>query len=315
MRLNELALAVQEAVRPKNCFSILLYGDTKTGKTRLAATLAKVPWLRNIYWFDLENGSDTLITMVKQGILTAEEAAKIVIYKIPDTKQLPMAMETMMKALTVKKDLMICDEHGKVGCAACATKDAKGNVIAFTGQPFNIAKLTEDDCIVIDSGSQLGDSILNYYFNKNGKEDGEKPDWDEYAPQGRDLGNVGLVIQSGTVNVVMITHVLAVEVVENAVKKTDAAGKTITVGTKRDMQYPLIGTSTMCRKFGKYFGHVIFMHKRANLHKAGSSSTYQPDVVTGSRLGWKIESEDNPDFSTLFAALGVAPKALAKPKS
>lgn len=289
MRLNEIAKAVKDTLRPRNLFSILLYGNPKTGKTRLAGTIAKVPWIKNVYYIDIENGAETLATMVKEGILTEEEAAKIIVYKIPDTKQLPMAFETVMKMMTVHKDLVICDLHGKVSCVACATKNAAGQVTALVGQPFNISKLTNDDCVVIDSGSALGDSILNYYMNAHGNP--PKPGWDEYGPQGLDLQNLGLVIQSGLYNIIMVTHTLTVEVKENDVE--------------RDIEYPLVGTKNSSKRYGKYFGHVMYLHKKLNMHKAGSSSTYQPDVITGSRAGWKIEVEDKPSFEGLFARIGV----------
>lgn len=289
MNLNEVAKAVTQEMRMRARFSICLYGDPKTGKSRLAATIAKVPWIKKVHYFDIENGRETLVTMVREGIITAEEAEKVIIYAIPDTKQLPMAMETMMKCLTVHKDLVICDMHGKVSCVPCADKDAKGNWTKLNGTPFNISKVANDEVVVIDTGSQLGDSILNHYMNQHGNPD--KPGWDEYGPQGLDLTNIGQVIQSGICNFIMLTHTLTVDIKEN--------------DKESEMIYPLVGTKNMSKKFGKYFGHVIYLHKKLNMHKAGSSSTYQPNVVTGSRAGWKIEQEGVLDFSLLFARIGI----------
>ena len=292
MNLTEIAGAVKTLTRPKNRFVICVYGDAKTGKTELAGTIAKVPWVTKVHWFDLENGSETLIRMVLDGKLTPEEGAKIIVYKIPDSKQIPMAMETMMKVLTVHKDLTICELHGRVSCVECADKNGT-TITKLNGQPFNIAKLTEDEVVVIDTGSQLADSILNYYMTKNANTG--KPGWDEYGPQGLDLSNAGQVMQSGIANFIMITHTLTVDVKEN--------------DETREAIYPLVGTKNMCKKFGKYFGHVIYLHKKLNMHKAGSSSTYQPNVVTGSRAGWLIEQDKELDFAKLFAKIGLSKTA------
>ena len=40
--------------------TVMIYGRAKTGKTKLAASIAKSKNLDNIYWFDMENGWETL---------------------------------------------------------------------------------------------------------------------------------------------------------------------------------------------------------------------------------------------------------------
>ena len=122
MRLSQLvaasntAGAVQQAARKH---SILLYGKPKTGETELAGTLAKLEAAKNIYWFDLENGSDTLADMVRRGKLTPEQADKIVLIKVPDLRDTPVAMETLLKSICTKAAVKICEEHGRVGCPDC----------------------------------------------------------------------------------------------------------------------------------------------------------------------------------------------------
>src|SRR5690606_12088143 len=87
----------------------------KMGKTRLAGTAAKIPELKKIYWIDIENGVETLLNMG----LTDEELAKIVLIKIADTRDNPIAIETILKTFTSKVPLKICELHGKVDCAEC----------------------------------------------------------------------------------------------------------------------------------------------------------------------------------------------------
>lgn len=304
MRLDLIADAVRTEQRPKNAFSILLYGETTTGKTRLAATLAKVPWIEHLYWFDIDNGSETLVTMVKEGALTVDQAMKILIYQIPDSLETPMVFETVMKCLTVKADHVICDAHGKISCVPCATKNERGQISDYQGQKFNIGLLTDRDVLVLDSGSALADSILNHC--KNTIKTGKNEKRDQYAEQGTHISNLGLVVQGSRVNIVVITHTLVVEVEDHAVTKIED-NKTSKTAVVQSIHYPLMGTRNMCAKFGKYFGNIIYMHKKMNMHKAASGSTYQPDVLTGSRAGWRIEDEKTPDFATLFEKIGIRP--------
>ena len=71
MKLSQLVAASNAAGNiPKRTHSILLYGPPKVGKTELAGTLAKINDVDNIYWFDLENGADTLGDMVRRAKLT-----------------------------------------------------------------------------------------------------------------------------------------------------------------------------------------------------------------------------------------------------
>lgn len=290
MKLDELASASRaEQLKLLNAYTILLYGDSKTGKTRLAATLAKVPWVNKIYWWDLEHGAATLITMVKEGILTVDQAAKIILSQIHDTPEVPRAFETVTKAITSKVPGSICDEHGKWNCEACV----KGNKSAV---PFLFKALKEDEFLVIDTGSQLADSIMNYYCL--GKGLAFKPGWDEYGPQGRILSDILETIQGGGKNVLMITHTTILEI---------EAG-----GEKVDKVYPCIGTKPFSAKCSKYFSHVIYMDIRIKetvggdlraSHTAGSSTLFRPGIITGSRAGWKLENEKEADFSLLFAKL------------
>lgn len=287
-KLSEIAEAVRETGKPVGMWSLLIYGPPKGGKTRLAATIAKVPYIKRVHFFDIENGAETLRTMyVKDKKLSREQAEKIIVYKIPDTAQLPMAMETMMKVLTVNADHIICEEHGKINCVACATEfNEKKQPTKFAGQTFNIRKCTDEDVVIIDSGSQLADSIMNYYMR--GKES-SKPTWDEYMPQGQDLTNALTIVQRARTNFIVTTHEIGIETKEN--------------DTEVERLYPLMGTKNFSRKCAKYFSHVAYLQPRLNKHRGGTSTTYRQDTITGSRGGWKLEDEDELDLSLLFAKL------------
>lgn len=274
MKLVELAKALKE--KPKGQ-TILIYGEPKSGKTALAATMSKIPWIDRIFWFDLEKGSDTILTMYRKGLISAEDAAKFEIFRIPDSPTVPRAFETIMKVLSSKKKFTICEEHGKADCTVC--KEGKHD--------FELGTLTPRDLIVIDSGSQLSDSIMNFYCV--GKPLDFKPGWDEYGAQGRVLSDFLTIIQQGQTNFMVITHILAIE---------EGEGE-----AKRDRFFPLMGTKNFSMKCAKYFDHVVLTHMKAKQHQAGSSTSFKANAITGSRLDLKMEKIEKPDFGLAFKLL------------
>lgn len=277
----KLSTLMQAANQLKPNHSILLYGPPKTGKTRLVGTAARIPELDRVIWIDLENGSETLLHMG----LTEEELNKIDLIRIPDTRELPRGCETLLKMFSSKEDISICDLHGKVNCVECQTPDKK-----FTGTLFNLRKLTHKDLVVIDSGSQLGDSALAMACL--GKPVDYKPGWDEWGLSNKYLGDLLSVIQQATfTNFVVITHEAIVEEEVN--------------GVKRDKIMPLMGTKAFCAKVAKYFGTVVYVELKMGKHTAGSSSTYKANHMTGSRVNVKIESAKEPDMKTILIDGGI----------
>lgn len=256
--------------------SILMYGPPKVGKTRLAGTAAKIPEIHKVYWFDLENGVETLLSLG----LTDEELAKIVVIKVQDTRDNPIAIETILKALTSKTPIKICEAHGKIDCAECMKQSA-----GFIS--WHLGACTHNDLIVLDSGSQLGDSALAAACL--GKPQMFKPTFDEYGMVNKWLGDVCSVIQQcANTNFVVLTHEIALE---------DDEGK--------DKIVPLMGSKQFSMKCSKFFGTVVYLHKKLNKHVAGSSSTYRSDVLTGSRINVKLEDSKDPSMTDILIKGGV----------
>ena len=276
MKLTEL-LKASNLKKPNH--SILLYGPPKTGKTRLVGTAAKIKELDRIYWIDLENGSETLLHMG----LTEEEMSKIELIRIPDTREIPRGCETVLKMFSSKEDIRICSLHGKVNCVECKTKTEDESI-------FNLRKCTHKDLIVIDSGSQLGDSSLAMACL--GKSSDFKPGWDEYGLSNKWLGDILSVIQQATfTNFVVITHEMIVEEDINGVKK--------------DKIIPLMGTRAFCSKVAKYFGTVVYTELKLGKHAAGSSSTYKANHITGSRVNVKIENSKELSMRAILIEGGI----------
>ena len=273
MRLSQLATAVA-AVNSNH--AVLLYGPPKSGKTVLVATAAKIPEIKTLYWFDLENGIESLLNMG----LTEAEMDKIVVIKVRDTRDNPIGVETILKAFSAKKPIKICEEHGKVDCAECTT--AKKPFIEWS-----LSQCTHNDLVVIDSASQLGDSALAAACL--GKPQMFKPTFDEYGMVNKWLGDIMSVVQQAThTNFAVITHEIPLE---------DNEGK--------DKIYPLMGSKQFSSKCAKFFGTVAYIHKKMNKHVAGSSSTYRGDLLTGSRVNAMLEKADKPDMRTLLIDAGI----------
>lgn len=280
MKLSQLVAASNAAGNiPKRTHSILIYGPPKAGKTELAGTLARVPEIENIYWFDLENGSDTLEDMVRRGKLTPEEAAKITLFKVPDVRDSPVAMETLLKAICTRAAVEICDDHGRVACPQCKKDGA-----IFT--KFHHASCTPKDAIIIDSLSQASVSAMNMACRNQPVE--FKPTWDEYGLQTKWLSDLLTTVQAAQyANFLCITHDLIIE----------EAGKS-------DKVVPLCGTKAFSNTTAKYFGTVIYTEMKMKQHKAGSSTKYNSSTQTGSRLGIELEKEKDPDLSVVLKNAG-----------
>ena len=278
MKLSDLVAATKS--RPNH--SVLLYGPPKTGKTRFVGTAASLPQVNRIFWFDGENGVETLLHMG----LSPEALEKITLFSISDTRETPRFIETVLKAFSSKTPVAICDAHGRINCVECQDPKTK----EFQGELFCLQDCTHSDLIVIDSGSQLGDSALNLACAGRPLE--YKPGWDEYGLQSKWLGDILATMQAAfRTNFVMITHVLPIEEEHNGVKK--------------DKLYPLIGTKAFSSKVGKYFGTVIYTEIKMGKHAAGSSSTYRNDAITGSRVNAVLEKSPELSMKAILVDSGI----------
>lgn len=262
--------------------SILMYGPPKSGKTRLAGTAAAIEELDTIWWIDIENGVETLLNMG----LTDEQLAKVKLIKITDTRDEPIAIETILKAFTSKVPLSICELHGKIDCAEC--KKSGGGFFSW-----HLRQCGHRELVVIDSGSQLGDSALAAACL--GKPGMFKPTFDEYGMVSKWLGDICSVIQQCThTNFVVLTHEIALE---------DDDGK--------DKIFPLMGSKAFSMKCAKFFGTVVYVHKKMNKHTAGSSSTYQSNLLTGSRVNVAIEKSKEPSMRDILIEGGIIKSSTA----
>lgn len=246
---------------------VCVFGPPKLGgKTMLVGKLANAGF--RLFWFDLENGRTTLYQ------LPAASQERIEMFAIPDTKDYPIAAETMMVVMKGGKT-RICNEHGKASCAICL----KNKPLDFS--EINLNELGPKDILVVDSLTQLSNSIMSH-IGRN-KDDLWKPEWSDYRTQGSILDRFLSTIQNAPYHAVVITH-------ESSVSLEDGKERLV----------PVAGTSNFSRNTAKYFDEVVYCEVKNRRHIAASSSVYAPNVLTGSRTGVEIEKDAESSLLKIF---------------
>jgi len=251
---------------------VLVYGSPKSGKTALVGKLASD---FTLHYFDLENGIKTLLN---PAILSPEFRKNINVITIPDHKLYPVAIDTLREVFRggLKS---ICAAHGKVNCPVCA-KDTSAK-----SSKIDLAKMGENDIVVIDSMSQLARSAMSRATLKEiSKPGGDeyKQTYADYAQQGALMEQVLSLIQVVDMNVVVISHELESESLEG-----------------REKIVPIAGTRNFSLTVAKYFDAVVYTTVVNKVHRAFGSSTYSPTIVTGSRLPIDIDNGKDGAISLL----------------
>lgn len=244
------------------CTKALVYGAPKSGKTALVGKLAAT---HKLHWFDLENGIKTLLN---PAMLDPKFRTNVNVINVPDHRLYPVAIDTLREVFRggPKK---ICYAHGRINCPSCAKVPDAGMT------EVDITKLGPDDIIVIDSLSQLARSAMNRVTLKEiSKPNGEeyKPTFTDYAQSGALIEQVLSLIQVINLNVVVISHELESESLEG-----------------REKIVPIAGTRNASLTAAKYFDTVVYCNVVNKVHRAYSSSTYSPTIVTGSRLAINLD--------------------------
>jgi len=254
---------------------VIIYGGPKVGKTELVGNLSTD---FNLLWFDVEHGYATLTK------LPLAQQERIEIISLPDTRDYPIAIETLLKVFSGSR-VEICEAHGKCGCMLCK-KDAK---------PFTTVCLNELDTstiVVVDSLTQVAVSAIANITK--GKPDDYRYDWEDYRKQGTLMDKLLSNMQQARYNLCVITHEVEVEM-EDGKKKI----------------VPAAGTTNFSRNTAKYFDHVIYAQVQNKKHAFGSSTVFGMSLVTGSRTDVTIEKEAVPTLLDIFKAKQVAPTQAA----
>ena len=248
---------------------ICVYGDPFTGKTTLVAKLAAKFKLK---WLDLEHGASSILANVPK-----EFHKNIDLIQIPDSKLNPMAAETVLKIFK-NAACHICTIHGKVSCPICA-KEALA-----TFSDLDLRTLGKDDIVVIDSATQFANSIMSHITRA--QKDDHRPEWDDYAVQGRLLDVVFTAMQGGHYNCVWISHAAMV-----GTEKSEKITKLVPIG----------GTTSYSRTFSKFFDDVVYCELLNGKHKFTSKTGASPQVITGSKNNIAIEDMAVPSLIPFFS--------------
>lgn len=240
------------------CVKVIVFGPPKSGKTALLAQLATAGF--KLHVCDLEQGIKTLLN---PGILDPKFRENISVVNIPDHRLKPVAISTVKKILSGSKQV-ICFSHGVPMCPVCAKIPGSAHT------EINLSTFTKDDILVIDTLSQLSSSALNFTIkNEIMKPGGEeyKPTFNDYMAQGAHLDHVLSLIQALNLNILVLSHDIDIDKKENS-----------------ERLVPLGGTRNFSKTVAKYFDVVGFATIVNKKHRVFTSSTYSPDVLTGSRL-------------------------------
>jgi AAA domain len=233
---------------------ICIYGPPKAGKTALAGTVASK---YKVIWFDLENGYETLFQ------LPPEAQDNITLIRLADTRGFPIGIETCLKVIKGGSH-RICDTHGKINCPVCA----KNPEAEFT--EINLSSLPPDTVVVFDSLTQLTNSAISH-ITKNQPED-YKLEYDDWGNLGKLMDIFLSHVQQAPFHVICISH-------ETEAEFEDGKAKVV----------PTAGTRNFSRNTARYFSSVIYCEVKNGRHIAGSTTTYSPKVLTGTRSGISLE--------------------------
>lgn len=287
MKLSELKQRIVNAEESQDLDSKLLkphatliYGESKSGKTQLAATVAEMDYFERVIFFAPERGvADTLISMHEEGRLSEKALNKIEVIDIVDTRYTPNGFETCIKFLSMPKTRhRICEVHGVISCGECMKEKLPVIELAYSD-------LTPRDFIIFDSLSQIGDSAMNVIIR--GKDITYKQQLDDYGGQGKMCRDfLGLVQAVEYCHIICVTHV---DMFEDDLKKRKF--------------YPLMGTSKMSPNVAKYFGTVIVMSVDGvkKKHTAASSTTFSALYQTGTRTHVSLEDAPTAELKYIYS--------------
>lgn len=249
---------------------VMVYGPPKSGKTALVGKLAS---RFKLHWMDLEQGVKTLLN---PAILKPEYRKNVNIINVPDHRMYPVAIDTVRDVLR-GGNKRICYDHGKTNCPLCLKRgEAKWSEI-------NILEFGADDILVIDSTTQLANSAMNKFILKEiSKPNGEeyKRTFTDYAGQGAFMEQVLSLVQVLDINICCISHEIDSEKAES-----------------KEKLVPVAGTRNFSLTVAKYFDTVVYTSVLNKSHRANCSSTFAPNVVTGSRLPVDIDNLKGDELS------------------
>lgn len=255
---------------------VILYGETGSGKTTLAALLSE---FFNILWFDGDKGLTAAINNCHPDMLK-----RIRVIKVPDNTDYPILCSTILRIVTGRK-VNLCIEHGTTDCPICKTNPAAIRV------DVELNTLPKDWIVVLDSQTQFYASVLAFaYYKDTGKQPGSgvpddyKGDWDYRGIAYQMCDKFGNYVKDLKCQWVSISHEVVTEMDDDVTKKV----------------VPIGGSRNISSNYGKWFGSQVYAKRANNKHNFFSSSLYSSTVQTKSRSNVVLEAKSTPSLLHIF---------------
>lgn len=255
---------------------VILYGETGSGKTTLAALLAE---FFNVLWFDGDKGLTAAFNNIHP---TMQQRIRVI--KIPDNTDYPIMCSTMLRIVTGRRQLL-CVAHGTTDCPVCKQNPSAIQV------PLELNKLPRNWVVVMDSQTQFYASVLAFaYYKDTGKAPGSgipddyKGDWDYRGIAYQMCDKFGNYMKDLACQWVSISHEVVSEMDDDVTKKI----------------VPVGGSKNISSNYGKWFGSQVYAKRANNKHNFFSSSLYSSTVQTKSRSNVVLEAQKTPSLLHIF---------------
>jgi hypothetical protein len=254
----------------------ILYGETGSGKTTLAALLGE---FFNVLWLDGDKGLTAAVNNCHPEILK-----RIRVIKIPDNTDFPIMCSTVLRLLKGTAQ-QVCITHGTTSCPICPqTPGAKIVTIELN-------KLPKNWVVVMDSQTQFYASVLAFaYYKDTGKSPGSgvpfdyKGDWDFRGIAYQMCDMFGNYMKDLKCQWVSISHEVVSEMDDEVTKKV----------------VPIGGSRNISSNYGKWFGSQIYAKRANGQHHFMSSTLYSSTVQTKSRSNVVLEAKKTPSLLHIF---------------
>lgn len=290
---------VQDALVRGTPLKALIYGYGKTRKTSWAGQVAKTQ-MNGIYC-DCDNSVPVL-----GSILSPEEQAKLTYVNMSD--EVNAAKASWFVAALAKGRPFIWDELER---KVVKTRPAGHDCLLV-----NPKKFTASDCLIIDSYTQVCNSLFIQYALENGLDlsEAKKLEWDDYRWAGQLATFLLTSLMALKCSVILISHVRTYEK-----KRKDKFGKEELVSVRTQ---PVSVSNNHAETISKYFGEVYYFFKQGTGTKISTKTSDSLDC--GSRFlepkDWNydelsldmIATKYNINKPTELKAIKAAPASISE---
>lgn len=278
---------------------LLLGGDSKDGKNWYAA-LAAIDNL-NILHLDGDVGSQTVGKMVREGVLTRDQASRILILDMKDKvlagEREPTFWDDMFAFISATKGFMWNDRDGRT---AIRTKDHDVELLKI-----DTTKLDHNTLLIIDSWTALTESIMMKCAGEAGI-DLMSATMSDMRPiyQGSSLRATEMlrIIRSLPCHCIVLAHP------DEYQHKVAPEGKKVGAVSERDLliaytkKIPKTTSKPQGLQMGKYFSDVAWITKDSR-GKRLIDFTPNPDRIGGGHFDG-IKSVEEYSIANLIRAIG-----------